>query len=271
MIKVKLPKPPPDLVTKGAEEFADARIHFGSAANEAGEAAFEFGAYKLASVKDVLNTTFNFKCAYCESSIEATQPLDVEHFRPKSGVLVGNDLVWGVYFWLAARWGNLLPSCTDCNRPRKQVLPDGTSLTLGKSNQFPIGSEAKRAAKEDEEKGEARLLVHPCLDDPTKHFAFEPDGIVSWKTKKGRESIRVYALLRRGLVSQRKERQLEIRTHISIARGLARKLASDGPDPDLAAMLAEEIAALTRFLEPGQEYSAMARSMIEPVLEELMG
>jgi len=26
-----------------------------------------------------------------------------------------------------------------------------------------------------------------------------------------------------------------------------------------------------RFVEPGQEYSAMARSLIEPVLEELMG
>jgi len=26
-----------------------------------------------------------------------------------------------------------------------------------------------------------------------------------------------------------------------------------------------------RFVEPGREYSAMARSMIEPVLEELMG
>jgi hypothetical protein len=271
VIKVKLPEPPADLATKGVQELADARVHFDDPANKTDKVPFDFAAYKLTSVKDALNATFNFKCAYCESSFEATQPLDVEHFRPKSGVLVGNELVWGVYFWLAARWGNLLPSCTDCNRPRKQALPDGTALTLGKSNQFPIGSEAKRAAKEGEEKGESRLLVHPCLDDPGKHFAFEPDGIVSWKTRKGRESIRVYALLRRGLVNQRKERQVEIRTHISIARGLARKLETDGPDPDLAALLAEEIDALTRLVEPGREYSAMARTLIEPVLEELMG
>jgi uncharacterized protein (TIGR02646 family) len=269
MIRVKLPDAPAELLDKGTTELAKARAHFGDQANQ-GE-PFAFAAYKLGSVKGALNDTFHFKCAYCESSFEATQPLDVEHFRPKSGVLVGDDLVWGVYFWLAAKWGNLLPSCTDCNRPRKQNLPDGNEQTLGKANQFPIASEAKRAAKEGEEKQEGRLLVHPSLDDPSKHFVFEPDGIVSWKSSKGRESIRVYALLRRGLVNRRKELQLEIRTHISIARGLARKLEDDGPDADLEALLTEELAALARFIEPAHVYSAMARALIDPVLEELMG
>jgi uncharacterized protein (TIGR02646 family) len=247
----------------------NARAHFGDPAKQ-GE-PFPFAAYKLAPVKAALNDTFHFKCAYCESSFEATQPLDVEHFRPKSGVLVDTELVWGVYFWLAAKWGNLLPSCSDCNRPRKQTLPDGTEQTLGKANQFPIASEGKRAAKEGDEKKEGRLLVHPCLDDPSKHFVFEPDGIISWKTSKGRESIRVYALLRRGLVNRRKEMQLEIRTHVSIARGLARKLETDGPDADLEALLAEELTALARFIDPTHVYSAMAHALIDPVLEELMG
>ena len=269
MIKVKLPGSPPALVAKGAIELGRARNHFGDQANQG--TPFTFAAYKLDDVKEALNDTFHFKCAYCESSIEGTQPLDVEHFRPKSGVVVGSQLVWGVYYWLAASWGNLLPSCTDCNRARRQLLPDGSELTLGKANQFPISSEAKRAAKEGEEKAEGRLLVHPCLDDPRTHFVFQTDGIISWKSRKGRASIQVYALLRRGLVNRRKELELEVRTHISIARGLARKLETDGPDADLEALLAEELTALARFIEPTHDYSALAKTLIEPVLEELMG
>ena len=267
MIRVALPDPPQDLIDKGAVELAKARAHFGDPANKG--KPFAFGVYKLAPVKTALNETFHFKCAYCESFFGATQPLDVEHFRPKSGVLVGTELVWGVYYWLAARWGNLLPSCTDCNRPRRQALPSGLEQTLGKANQFPISSEVKRAATEGDEKKEARLLVHPCLDDPSKHFAFDADGIVSWTSKKGEASIRVYALLRRGLVQARRALQIEILTHISIARGLARKLELTGPDPDLEDLLLQELRALARFVDPEHEYSAMARALVDPVMAEL--
>ena len=268
MIHVTLPPAPPELVDRGTIELARARAHFGDTAM-AGK-PFPFGVYKLTAVKDALNVTFHFKCAYCESYFGATQPLDVEHFRPKSGVLVGTELVWGVYYWLAASWGNLLPSCTDCNRPRKQGLPDGTEQTLGKANQFPISSELRRAAREGEEKKESRLLVHPCLDDPSKHLVFEPDGIVSWKTRKGKESIRVYALLRRGLVQARKALQLEVLTHVSIARGLALELQTAGPNPRLEVLLLQELQALARFIDPEHEYSATARALIEPVLDELL-
>jgi 5-methylcytosine-specific restriction endonuclease McrA len=269
MIRLRLPEPPPELVDKGAVELAKARVHFGNVAND-GE-PFAFAAYKLGPVKDALNATFGFKCAYCESFFGATQPLDVEHFRPKSGVLVDGDLVWGVYYWLAASWGNLLPSCTDCNRPRKQSLPDGSEQTLGKANQFPIASEAKRATTEGEEKAESRLLVHPCLDHPETHFVFEPDGIVSWRSRKGKESVRVYALLRRGLVQARQALQVEVLTHITVAKGLARKLDHDGPDALLESLLQTELEALARFMEPTHPYSATARALIEPVLEELTG
>ena len=175
MIRVKLPEAPQELLDKGAVDFAKARGHFGDTAMQG--KSFTFGAYKLDPVKDALNLTFHFKCAYCESFFGATQPLDVEHFRPKSGVRVDDDLIWGVYYWLAGSWGNLLPSCTDCNRERRQTLPDGTRQTLGKANQFPISSEAKRAGKEGDERAEGRLLIHPSLDDPAKHLALErPTG-----------------------------------------------------------------------------------------------
>ena len=269
MIRVKLPSPPQELLDRGAVELVDARAHFGNPALQG--KPFAFGVYKLTQVKETLNATFHFKCAYCESYFGATQPLDVEHFRPKSGVLVGKELVWGVYYWLAARWGNLLPSCTDCNRPRNQVLADGREQTQGKANQFPIASEAKRAAAEGQEKAESRLLVHPCLDDPSKHFTFEPDGIVSWKSRKGEVSVRVYALLRRGLVQARKDLQIEVLTHISIARGLALELETSGPNARLEGLLLQELQALARFVDPAHEYSATARALIDPVLEELTG
>ena len=267
MIRVRLPDAPPELLDRGAVELGNASLHFGDDAMRG--KPFAFAAYKLTPVKEALNLAFHFKCAYCESFFGATQPLDVEHFRPKSGVLVDGQLVWGVYFWLAARWGNLLPSCTDCNRPRRQTLPDGSEQTLGKANQFPISSEAKRAATQGEEKHEARLLVHPCLDDPTRHFVFEPDGIISWRSRKGKESIRVYALLRRGLVQARRAMQIEVLTHISIARGLAVELETSGPNPRLESLLLQELGALARFIAPEHEYSATARALIEPVLEEL--
>jgi len=267
VIRVKLPSPPPKLVETAASELADARAHFGDPANTG--KGFKFTAYKLAQVKEVLNLTFRFKCAYCESYYGATQPLAVEHFRPKSGVLVGTRVVWGVYYWLAASWGNLLPSCTDCNSERRQVLPDGTEQTLGKMNQFPIASEARRAAKEGEEKRETRLLVHPCLDQPAKHLVFKPDGLVGWKTRKGDASIRVYALQRRGLVQARRAFQLEVLTHIAIARGLAKELETRGPNARLEALLGLEFAALKGFVDPQHEYSAVAKALVDPVLEEL--
>jgi hypothetical protein len=36
-------------------------------------------------------------------------------------------------------------------------------------------------------------------------------------------------------------------------------------------MLAGGLTALARFIDPTHDYSALARTLIEPVLEELMG
>ena len=62
MIRVRLPDVPQELVEKGAVELEKARTHFGDAELE-GE-SFSFGVYKLTPVKEALNATFHFKCAY---------------------------------------------------------------------------------------------------------------------------------------------------------------------------------------------------------------
>ena len=47
---------------------------------------YSFVVYKAPDVVKALNTLFHNKCAYCETDYSATQPMAVEHYRPKGGV-----------------------------------------------------------------------------------------------------------------------------------------------------------------------------------------
>lgn len=280
MIRVPLGPPPPELdgvTSRGGLETAAAIAFFADPANA--EENFDFAAYRLDAVKTALNDTFRFKCAYCESDFSATGPVDVEHFRPKGGFVdPGKTLRKPGYYWLAAAWGNLLPSCIDCNRPRRQTLSTGQVLTTGKANQFPISSEGKRAQAPGEEGNESRLLLHPSLDRPERHLTFDrEEGMVmptvtsSGPSRKAVKSIEVYGLLRDRLVRRRKKVQKAIRRELTIARGLAKRLDAAGPDAELDALLEETLTGLSEAMDPSAEYSLMARQMIEPELAQLTG
>ncbi len=281
MIRVSLGPTPADLdgpASRGGTEIAAATAFYADSANA--EAAFPFVAYKADSVKEALNRVFSFKCAYCESVYGATQPLDVEHFRPKSGFSdQAGKLVKPGYYWLAAHWDNLLPSCADCNRPRRQNLADGRVIVSGKANQFPIANEARRARKPGQEKSEPRLLLHPARDQPQRHLEFDADeGIVrvarsasGRASTKGAASIDVYALLRDGLVRARKARQKLIRKELAVARGLAQTIDEVGPNARLVKMLGESLTMLRDYMSADAPYAGMARQMIEPALKELTG
>jgi len=75
------------------------------------------------------------------------------------------------------------------------------------------------------------LLLHPYHDHPEKHLFFEPGGIVTWKrpgkppSRKGRESIRVYALLRDGLVRRRAALEKLLRVQMEIANQGAKEIS----------------------------------------------
>ncbi len=174
-----------------------------------------FKVYKEEKVKNELNRMFNHKCAYCESSYEHVAPMDVEHFRPKGAYIMpnGKKSQFG-YYWLAAEWINLLPSCIDCNRERGQVRrkSDGKIIKSksGKANKFPLLDESKRAKASGEEKNETPLLLNPALDKPTQHLEFMDDGTVRPKnsakeknTMKGQHSIEVFGLDRNALLNER--------------------------------------------------------------------
>ncbi|HEJ2265350.1 endonuclease [Pseudomonas aeruginosa] len=148
-----------------------------------------FSVYKSDSVKKQLDALFHGKCAYCESFYASTAPVDVEHYRPKGAVY--EDANHPGYWWLAMDWDNLLPSCIDCNRKRKQKVPKLSAqlLTLqeeqqgfshsmlissGKKDSFPVlGTRAMTEGTAITD--EYALLLDPCRDDPQEHLRFHID------------------------------------------------------------------------------------------------
>lgn len=244
-----------------------------------------FNAYKGDDVRSSLTDVFAGKCAYCESYYGATQPLDVEHFRPKGQVVrereVDGKLVRRMeapgYWWLASDWGNLLPSCSDCNRPRRQELPLGQRATAGKANQFPVADETRRAARPGEEATEPRLLLHPYLDQPMEHLRFVEapgtmrDGEVEPRRRgrrrapdpMGKASIEVYALQRRGLVAARAARLALVRTHLRRVEWVLEDIADQGLTDKLRARFSTELADLDALCAPTAPYSAMCRQVVD--------
>jgi uncharacterized protein (TIGR02646 family) len=264
---------------KGALEIGRAKKHYATVAKR--RKAFPFECYRLPEVKRALQDLFHGKCAYCESRYEGTQPVDVEHWRPKAKVVEGKVESEG-YYWLAATWDNLLPSCIDCNRERSQMLmPSREVRTVGKANRFPLEPGSVRARTLDDLALERPLLLDPCQDYPEEHLEFIQEGVVRSRrqstgaaSSKGESSIEVYALNRTGLVHSRREVLLLIQQRMYTIDRLIEILEDGGAGEQVQAiaedLLAHELAALSRFRQPDQPYSQMARQVIDAFLDTLM-
>lgn len=174
--------PPPASLSRrnsgGLTELERVRAHVSAPlAPNAKRDAFAFAAYKNADVKQRLEALFHGKCAYCESLYAAQAPVDVEHYRPKAKV-DGDDTHPG-YWWVAMDWENLLPSCLDCNRRRKQKAPYLVSdlrvlfaeMSSGKQSAFPVAGQRAHPEVSDFI-GELALLLDPTRDDPDQHIHF---------------------------------------------------------------------------------------------------
>lgn len=240
----------------------------------------KYKVYKHDDVKKALNALFHFKCAYCESDYGATQPVDIEHYRPKGGFIRDGKLEKPGYYWLAAEWSNLLPSCIDCNRARTQEIAGGDPTLSGKANLFPIANEQQRARHPNEERQEKRLLLDPCRDRPQTHLEFLPEGVVRAKIKsnnkpsqKGFNSIEVYGLLRRGLVQARRDRLLLIDAQIHRVKRVIQHIDQASGNMALVNELEEdltfEMEQLHRLQEDGQPYAGMARQFIRRFLDSI--
>ena len=206
---------PKSLGTTGVKERKKALAHYKNA--DSSTKAYPFKAYKGDDVKLALDRLFHGKCAYCEAVYASVQPMDVEHWRPKGEIKFIDEngtkksLKPG-YYWLAAEWSNLLPSCIDCNRQRNQYdivppsdavaitstgirtpeedpnqarpLPSERDLILekigrGKKNLFPVLDDAYIRNPEDFKKeSETVLILHPCEDHPEEFLQFVEGAIV---------------------------------------------------------------------------------------------
>ena len=235
---------------------------------------FDYERYSDTDVKKALEALFHGKCAYCEARYAGTQPVDVEHWRPKAEVIdPGGQAVLG-YFWLASAWENLLPSCIDCNRQRTQRnFVTGAEETAGKANQFPVNG-ARMALptpggpppiEED------TLLINPCLADPAEHLEFHSDGSVTPlnASPKGNESIRVYALNRTELAMDRLSHARLVEQRLRTIEGIANAIAEPTLPPeikhDLEDLVSHEIAVLLDMAEPNRPFSALTKRLIKDI------
>lgn len=246
--------------------------------------SFEFEAYGHKEVREALTRLFFRKCAYCESIYAATQPVDVEHWRPKRGVKPwdGPGRSWG-YYWLAADWSNLLASCIDCNREREHVIePEMTRKVLGKGNRFPLAPGSFRATRDgDDVNHEVPLLLNPYTDDPSRALELGPKGVLRARLEngaphpKGEASIEGYALNRTELVQERQALLLRMDHHVNLVRRLSHLLADDDLPEHLRDvvedLLSHEMDALQRFGDEDQPYSFVARERLQAFKAEMGG
>lgn len=243
--KVKAPR---SLLEDGAgpKELIKARAHVADTGPD--KKSFSYSAYKGADVKLALEALFHGKCAYCETRYSVTAPVDIEHHRPKGAV--AEDPAHGGYWWVAMDWSNLLPSCIDCNRQRKQVIVEATSslerlaaaarpatTAAGKKDSFPLREEGVRSVAEASDfTAEAALLLDPCRDDPQAYLAYNfdparPLGLVvptgdEVAQRRAAVSIQVYGLNRLRLVQER----TQLLRRLEFLAGLAADLAASVAD-----------------------------------------
>lgn len=147
--------------------------------------------------KDVfaaLDAQFKSKCAYCESGLQAHESR-IDPFRP---ILAAADPRTREespdhYGWLAFEWRNLMFACNECVSAKRNLFPVDTPRAL------PMTAWRQTVASEN------ALLIDPCRDDPARHLAFRPDGLLAAKTDKGEATIAVLNLNRPRLVEARRQ------------------------------------------------------------------
>lgn len=244
--------------------------------------SFTFKCYKDQDVKAALRDLTHGKCAYCESVIGAVGAREVEHYRPKGGI-DGVPTHPG-YWWLAHQWENLLPTCIDCNRSKRQhvvtadmteeqvrsLLAQRPRNSLGKKNQFAVLG-ARAIDGTCDLNVEEPLLLDPSVDDPTDELEWIFDielPLVRAKddSPRGAYTILTCALNRAELVLARIP---PLRPMRALRTQVMEQLDKWSGDPaGLDAILAITDVMLD-FAHPDHPYSAMAAAFIQEFDHEL--
>jgi hypothetical protein len=301
---IRIPRPAgsrPEILSdadgKVTKEIAAARAHLKAAGRKKGASAkrrtdeeasgFKFQLYRKQPVKDALETIFHGKCAYCENRYRAAHPVDVEHWRPKAGVNIPDPPAGEVrephpgYYWLAAVWENLLPSCIKCNRAStEEQRPTGERVPSGKGSHFPLGSEEKRAYDPKGIDREDPLLLDPSIDHPEQHLEFVEDCVLRARkdpgtntpSSRGAASISVFGLNRSDLVMERQELMKQItkeQYEMQKLLMLYDSRSSGDESAIIAELLESKIRNLIGMTGDAQKFAFLARDKVLPFLHSI--
>lgn len=215
--------------------------------------------------REWLMEAFNGKCAFCESRMDAQQPGDVEHFRPKREVHNddGGDAQFATstgtsrkhpgYFWLAYEWSNLLLACNTCNRSAKRSF-------------FPIENVAERASRPSAIAKEKALLINPREEDPAPFLRFEDTGMVIPIGPRGEKCEKMLNLNRDALVDERKQ------TYKNVKDSYEKYMSLKETDPESVLYkteLEEYHVGKRKFAAQARVAIANARAELEKKLKRL--
>jgi uncharacterized protein (TIGR02646 family) len=296
MIKIDRNKVPiPDILTnnpkkRGFKETAKAILYYDVPEPDKLKSYKKFKIYGTPEVKGALIKLFNGKCAYCESTFLHVYIGDVEHFRPKGAIKIGDNLKKPGYYWLAADWDNLLLSCRNCNQKSKQfTFGESVKNSIGKMNQFPLSDESKRVRKHNHSNGieqeePVRLIINPCKENPENYFKYStrtgvilPKSRAKHKKNMAKNSIEVFALQRVPLVQERERKAIEIKAQMQRIKQALKNVSEhlDNNDRTIKRyynrILKKELKKLYNFLSVKEEYVGLARQMINKFLETNFG
>lgn len=227
----------------------------GLAANAANCAAFEAdpeayrtgaktfdikkGIYGTEVVKRQLKRDQYDKCGFCEAIFDANVAGDVEHYRPKTAIMIDTGRIYPGYYWRGYFWENLSYACPDCNSYRKRDL-------------FPLVLEDARALDHNGDVDhEEPLLLDPYgARDPRQHIRFRGEAPIS-DTPEGNTTIEILALDRTTLA---RDRLHHLRQLSQMRKSVA--LLEHDPREEAIAFVAELRAQLAAAVEARSKFSA---------------
>ena len=215
------------------------------------------------TVRNSLKKIYIEKCGYCESRLEVSGYMRIEHYRPK-GRVKENEKHPG-YYWLAYEWSNLISSCEICNSRK------GTSFPVENDHiDQPHGDRKEWRADSTLMQSEKALLLHPEIDDPDEHLTINENGEIEPEngSQRGEISIELCDLNRDGLIQKRAKIIVEFRTELlKIAFWIVEDYKSNKITTKkdfyntIRKKFKQKFDELKKSKEPKEEFSLVGKSM----------
>jgi len=248
MIKLNRGIEPPILKVKGSaaiKALCERHNAEGGFFKTSSKEDFSSAIYGHDNVKSALKACQHEKCCYSEMMLDQLDFPDIEHFRPKGAVNIGETKgkKTNGYYWLAYTWENLCYCKTKINISYKKSF-------------FPLDGEYLRVSKYSGDISmEKPLLLDPFVDEPRDHIRFHEEAPYSL-TDRGKCSITYYGLRDDGLNNARRKHF----AYLQMCRQMIILLeAKDPGDPDIQ----KHKKIIAESIQPTAEFSSMAIDLFQ--------